>query len=48
MNRIIRLEHTNINQRILVNERRDIVKIAPKRFLPVIQCPLKQKWFKPG
>jgi hypothetical protein len=43
MNKIMRFKYSKINQTILVNERREIVKIAPERFLPVIQCPLKQK-----
>ncbi len=43
LNSFIKRGNSKINQRILINEIRQIVIIAPERFLPMIQCPLKQK-----
>jgi hypothetical protein len=43
LNSFIKKGNSKINQRIFAKEIRQIVIIAPERFLPVIQCPLKQK-----
>jgi hypothetical protein len=42
-NPFIKIGNSKINQRIFINDMRQILIIAPGRFLPMIQYPLKQK-----